>query len=250
MVRCVGREDSRYLLALLALLALAFPATVGAQEDENSFKLAAGTTVEVRLMNTLSTRSNQEGDPFTGHIVEPIFYKGQEVIPVGSILEGRVTYAKEPGRIKGRAEMRLLAETITTPQEVKYTIVAGLEDARGAEGAQVKDEEGTIKGAGTSKKEGAIQTGVGAGAGAAVGAIVAGGKGGLYGAGIGALAAGIRHLAKRGKDVTLPIGTELTFVISRDSIARRMPAAGSNEPAEPDPEPPELKRKDAGSSNH
>lgn len=248
MVRCVGRENSGYFLAFLALLALAFPAAVGAQEDENSFKLAAGTTVEVRLMNTLSTRSNQEGDPFTGHIVEPIFSKGQEVIPVGSILEGRVTYAKEPGRIKGRAEMRLLAETITTPQEVKYTIVAGLEDARGAEGAQVKDEEGTIKGAGTSKKEGAIQTGVGAGAGAAVGAIVAGGKGGLYGAGIGALAAGIRHLAKRGKDVTLPIGTELTFVISRDSIARRV--AGSDKPAEPDPEPPELKRKDAGSGSH
>ncbi len=234
----------RLIKTVGTLVLLALPATLLAQEDENYFKLPAGTTLEVRLMNTLSTRTNQEGDPFSGQLVQSFMYKGEDVLPVGTIVEGRVTFAKEAGRIKGKAEMRLLAETITTPEDVKYTIVAGLEDARGVGGAKVKDAEGTIQGGSTSKKGGAVETGVGAGAGAAVGGIAAGGTGALYGAGIGAVAAGLHHLFKRGKDVTLPIGTELTFVISRDSIAQRVEPAGHEVPVDEDPGPPVLKRKD------
>lgn len=225
----------------LASLLLVVPVGALAQEDENFFKLPAGTTLEVRLMNTLSTRANQEGDPFSGRLVESIIRKGEDVVPAGSIVEGRVTFAKEAGRIKGKAEMRLIAESLTTPQDVKYVIVAGLEDARGMDGAKVKDKEGTIEGGGTSAKGGAIETGIGAGAGAAVGGIFGGsGTAALYGAGVGAVAAGVRHLLKRGKDVTLPIGTELTFVISRDSIAQKV--AKTDKAAEADPEPPVLKR--------
>lgn len=228
------------------LVILALPASVLAQEfeDENYFKLPSGTTLEVRLMNTISTRTNQEGDPFSGRLVQSYMYKGEDVLPVGTTIEGRITYAKQAGRIKGKAEMRLLAETITTPDDVKYTIVAGLEDAHGIGGSKVKDKEGTIEGGSTSKKEGAIQTGVGAGAGAAVGGIFAGGSGALYGMGIGAAAAGIRHIFKRGKDVTLPIGTELTFVIARDSIAQRVEPADGEAPADPPSEPFVLRRQD------
>jgi hypothetical protein len=235
---------------ILASFLLALPVAAWAQEDENFFKLPAGTTLEVRLMNTLSTRTNQEGDPFSGRLVESIIRKGEDVVPAGSIVEGRVTFAKEAGRIKGKAEMRLIAESLTTPQDVKYLIVAGLENARGMDGAKLKDKEGTIEGGGTSTKGGAIETGIGAGAGAAVGGIFGGsGTAALYGAGVGAVAAGVRHLLKRGKDVTLPIGTELTFVISRDSIAQKVTKAEAEKPAEEDPQPPVLKRDAEGPSS-
>ncbi len=213
-------------LATVTLLLMASPLTVVAQEEENYYKLAAGSTLVVKLMTTLSTRTNQEGDPFSASLVESIMHKGEDVIPAGSIVEGRVTFAKEAGRVKGKAEMRLVADSITTPQDVKYVIVASLEDARGIDGAKVKDKEGTIEGGGTSAKGGAIETGIGAGAGAAVGGMAAGGTGALYGAGIGVVAAGVRHLLKRGKDVTLPMGTEMTFVISRDSIAQKVKSTG------------------------
>jgi hypothetical protein len=213
------------------LLAL-FPSVGRGQGDDSSFKLPAGSTLEVRLMNTLSTRTNQEGDPFTGRIVEPFFARGEEAIPVGSTVEGRVTYVKDPGHVTGKAEMRLLAESIITPQNVKYTIVAALEDAHGAGGATVKDKEGTIQGAGKDKKAAAKEAGIATGIGAGVGGIAAGGKGSLYGAGVGLLASTIHSIAKRGRDVTLPQGTELTFVISRDSVAQ--PA----KPAAPAPVPP------------
>ena len=219
---------------------LALPGAVLAQEEENFFKISAGTPLEVRLMTTLSTRTNKEGDPFSAKLVESIIHKGEDVIPAGSIIEGRVTFAKEAGRIKGKAEMRLVADSITTPQDVKYVIAASLEDARGMGGAKVKGKEGTIEGGGTSAKGGAIETGVGAGAGAAIGGLTLGGTGALYGAGIGLVAAGMHHLFKRGQDVTLPIGTEMTFVISRDSIAQKVEKA--EKPAEADSAPPVLRR--------
>jgi len=224
---------TRKWAAVAAFLLLLFPLAARAQQDDSSFKLPAGTTLEIRLMNTLSTRINQEGDPFTGRIVEPFFARGEEVLPVGSTLEGRVTFVKDPGRVTGKAQMRLLAESITTPQNMKYTIVAALEDTHGADGATVKDKEGTIQGAGKDKKAAAKEAGIATGIGAGVGAIAAGGKGSLYGAGIGLLASTIHSIAKRGRDVTLPQGTELTFVVSRDSIAQ--PA----QPAPAVPSPPE-----------
>jgi hypothetical protein len=118
--------------------------------------------------------------------------------------------------------MRLIAETMTTPNGEKFQIVASLQAAQGAEGVKVTGDEGTVKGPGKSKKEAAKDAGIGAGVGAAGGVLVAGGTGALYGAGIGAVAAVVRAMVKRGKDVVLPQGTELTFVLSRDTTAKRV----------------------------
>ncbi|MFB3924207.1 MAG: hypothetical protein ACE145_20995 [Terriglobia bacterium] len=221
-------------LASLTLLASlpAFPA------DQETITVPAGTHIEVRLMTALSSRANQEGDPWSGHIVEPIFIGGEEVIPVGSTLGGRVTYVKDPGRVKGKAEMRLLAETITTPQDVKYTVLASLEDVQGAEGIKLTGKEGAIQGPGKDKKGAAKEAGIATGAGAAGGLLLGGGTGALYGAGIGLLASAIHSIAKRGKDVILPLGTEMTFNIDRNTKFQRAtkpgeatnPQAESNQP--------------------
>jgi len=212
----------RFILLGALAAVLMMPAICSAADE--TLTLPAGSALRVRLTTTLSTRTSQNGDPWMGRVVEPIFASGQEVVPPGSTVEGRVTYVKEPGKVKGVGEMRLIAETITTPDEgARYQIVASLEDAQGADGSKVRGEEGTIKGP-SSKKGEAIGVGVGAGVGAGTGAIVAGGKGALYGAGIGAAATLIRGLFKRGKDIILPQGTELTFVLARTTTAKRVPS--------------------------
>jgi hypothetical protein len=216
----------RTFLPLLATLTLiiVLPVLAVAAEPEESVTIPAGTTINARLTMALSTGANHDGDPFSARITDPIFDKGIEVVPAGSILEGHVAFVKGPGRVKGRAEMRLLAETITTPEDkATYSIVAGLQDLQGAEGAKVKDQEGTIQGPGRDKKGTAVETGVGAAVGAGVGAIAAGGKGGLYGLAIGGLAGLIHNMSKRGKDVILPQGTEVTFEIQRTITAKRVP---------------------------
>ncbi len=199
--------------------ALVFPLLSTGADD--TFTIPAGASLQVRLTTTLSTRTNQNGDPWIGNVVEPVFANGQEVIPTGSTVEGRVSLVRPPGRAKGVAEMRLVPERITTPDGVKFAISAGLEDVQGAPGAKIAGEEGTIKGSGKSKKGAAIETGVGAGAGAGVGAIADGGAGALYGAAIGAAAGGLHTLLKRHKDIVLPQGTELTLVINRNTTFKK-----------------------------
>jgi hypothetical protein len=217
-----------YLLALLSALTLAaVPAGVAADEGSN-IPLPAGTELQVRLTSALSTKNSDNGDPWVGRVIEPIFAQGREVVPASSRVDGHITYLKPAGRTVGTGEMRIVADTITTPGEGTFTIVASLEDAQGADGAKVKDEEGTIKGPGKDAKGAAKEAGIGAAVGAGVGVMTAGGTGALYGAGIGVVAAAIHSLAKKHKGVVLPPGTEMTFVLSRASLSKQVPAPRPN----------------------
>ena len=217
-------KRSRFTAGLAAILVFS---TLSFAADD-AITLPAGSELHVELITTLSSKTNDTGDLWTAKVVEPIFGKGGEIVPEGSTVDGHVAYLKGPGRVKGKGEMRLIADSITTPDASKYNIVASLQDAQGA---KVKGEEGTIQGPGKDTKGTAVETGVGAAAGAGVGAIADGGKGALYGMGIGAAAALAHGLLKKGKNIVLPQGAELTFVISRDTTAKKVvaqPVSSSN----------------------
>src|SRR5207245_11708875 len=102
------------LRTLLGLAAAAALFAVLASADD-TFTLPAGTTLRVRLTATLSSRTTETGDRFTAEVTEPIFNKGEEVVPGGSMVEGRVSFVRPPGRAKGVAEMRLTPEKISVP---------------------------------------------------------------------------------------------------------------------------------------
>jgi hypothetical protein len=118
--------------------------------------------------------------------------------------------------------MRLVAETISTPEQGTFTIVAQLQDAQDNTGSKVKDAEGTIEGPGKSDKSVAKEAGIGAAGGAAVGAIAHGGSGALYGMAIGAMAGVIHSVAKKHQGPLLPPGTELTFVLDRTFLSKHI----------------------------
>ncbi len=176
--------------------------------------LPVGTKLEIRLTRTLSTKRSKPGSPFKGKVIEAVFIEGIEAIPAGTYAEGRVTYVKKPGRVKGVGQMRLHLEKLVLFDGEEILIAAPLEGAEGAPGAKIKDEEGTIKG--PSSKGGELTTAAVVGA---TGATVGGLTGGLSGAGIGAGVAagvvGLNSLFKRGKHLLLPQGTELIFELAR-----------------------------------
>jgi len=206
--------DSRLILipaAMLAFSAMSFAA-------DDAITLPAGSEIQVQLVTTLSSKTNEAGDMWSAKVVEPIFLKGKEVFPEGSFVDGHITYLRSPGHVKGRGEMRLVIDSISNPEGAKYNVVASLKDA---EGANMKDQEGTLQGPGKDGKGTAVESGVGAAAGATVGAIAHGGTGALYGAGIGAAAGLIHGALKKGKDIIVPAGLEMTFVIARDTTAKR-----------------------------
>ncbi len=217
--------------AAMALIALLLSSGPPGRADDKKIALPAGTELHVRLTTTLSTKTNENGDPWEGRVIEPIFAEGREVVPAGSSVEGHVTYLKQAGRAVGAGEMRLVAETIGT-DEGTFIIVASLQDANSGEGSKVKGEEGTIVGPGKDTKGTAVEAGVAAGAGAAVGAIAHGGSGALYGAGIGAVAGAIHGMLKKHKGVLLPQGTELTFVLTHNALAKQVRTPRPDRPSQ------------------
>jgi hypothetical protein len=201
--------------------------------DEADIALPAGTQLNVRLTNTLSTKGSEEGDPWAGKVEDPIYVAGQEVVPVDSTVRGRVTFVKPAGRATGRGEMRLVAETISTPERGTFTIVAQLQDAQDNNGTKVKDAEGTVEGPGKSAKSAAKEAGIGAAVGAGVGTMAHGGTGALYGMAIGAMAGIIHSVAKKHQGALLPPGTELTFALDRTFLSKRItPPAHSTQSSE------------------
>lgn len=192
--------------------------------ENDSIIIKGGTTLDVQLITTLSSKTNQNGDPWMGKVLEPIFADSQEAIPAGSTVDGRVTFVKEAHKVKGTGEMRLVAETITTPDGTRYDIATALKNADAAS-AKSTDEEGTVKAKGNMKDE-AKDAAIGAGIGAGGGVLMTGsGTGALYSAGIGLVAGLVHGMLKHGKDLILPQGTELTFTVTRTVEVKK--AAGT-----------------------
>jgi hypothetical protein len=209
------RRSVILLAAILVLPSL----TLG---EEPTLTIPAGTTIETALGTLLTTKGSEEGDPFVAKVVEPIFNGGEQVVPAGSMLHGHVSFVRDPGRVKGKAQMRLVADKIVTNDNVEFVLSAGLQDAKGAEGAKVTGEEGTLQGPGKGVKGAATDAAVGAGVGAATGAIAAGGTGSLYGLGIGAVTGVIRNMARKHKDLILPMGTDLAFQVPRTVTGKKV----------------------------
>jgi hypothetical protein len=159
--------------------------------------IPAGTLLTVTIDQTVSSKTNNNGDPFAASLAAPISVGGVTVLPAGARAKGTVVQAQSAGRVKGGAVLALTLDQITVNGQ-PYSI-------------QTSEFEETIKGRGK-------RTAIGAGGGAAFGAIIGGLAGGGKGAAIGALAgggAGTAGTAFTGKrDITIPAETRLHFKLT------------------------------------
>ncbi|MFY9732446.1 MAG: hypothetical protein WB723_21505 [Candidatus Acidiferrales bacterium] len=157
----------------------------------------AGTLLTVTIDQTVSSKTNNNGDPFAASLAAPISVGGLTVLPTGTRARGTVVQADSAGRVKGGAVLALTLDSLTVNGQ-PYSI-------------QTSEFEETIKGRGK-------RTAIGAGGGAAFGAIIGGLAGGGKGAAIGALVgggAGTAGTAFTGKrDITIPAETRLHFKLT------------------------------------
>ena len=182
--------------------------------SQNVITLPAGTTLQVVLETTLSTKNSKEGEMFRSRVVMPVFANEREVLPIGCTVEGTVVRLKQPGRVTGKAEMQLRPEKITFPDGTTVDLTATLTGAQTGDDTKVDSEEGTVKASGS---EGMNTRGVitSAGTAAVLGGVMAGGTGAAIGAGaVGAIAL-LSQIFKRGKDAELGPGTEITLELNR-----------------------------------
>ena len=198
----MGRLLSGMLLALLF--------TSGPAKAEN-YTLWAGTELRFRLSETLTTSRNHVGDRFSAIVNHAVMLNGQTLIPAGSLVEGRIMQIKRPGRFRSVGRMRITPDRISLPSGRSYDVSAGLVGVNMAEGVRVGDDEGTLKGPSSHRRD-AMGATVGGVVGAGVGALTGAVGTGLLG---GAVVGWVSRLATRGQDLVLPAGTELAFELTR-----------------------------------
>lgn len=168
------------------------------------------------MVNSVNTKTAQEGDFVYLRTSSPISIDGEIAVPVESYVQGVVLHAKKSGRVKGRAEIAIRIETLTLPTGKVYHMNPHLASVDSDDtGQKVNSNENDIKQGGT-KEQDAGRIAILAGSGAAIGGLT---DRSVKGAGIGAAvgtAVGIATvLLTRGAEVNLKQGTTLDVVFDR-----------------------------------
>lgn len=176
-----------------------------------------GAHVLLRMENSISTRTAQDGDYVYLRTGTPISVAGNIILPVGSYVQGVVTNARRSGRVKGRAELAIRLETITLPSGSVYKFSPKLAsvDSPGDADQKVVGKENSVE-AGSTHGQDAARIAILAGSGGALGAIVdRGARGAGIGAGAGAAVGLATVLLTRGREVELRQGTSLDVIFDR-----------------------------------
>jgi hypothetical protein len=180
--------------------------------------LSSGSTIPVRITQTLDSATTQQGETFAGVVATDVIIDGLVAIPQGTPITGRVSEVHEAAHFKGSS---LLTVELTNIN-------------RKGERIPVTTEPFTKEGAGRGKNT-AAKVGGGAAVGAILGGIFGGGKGAAIGAASGgALGAGANTVTK-GQQVQIPSETLIRFRLS-NSVAIRASTrdTGSRDASDPE----------------
>lgn len=156
--------------------------------------IPAGTNIGVTTIDAISSKTNTTGQTFRGTLSSPIVIDGRTVIPSGSNATLLLSNARGAARIKGSSSLEVRLIKISRGGQT-YDV-----------DTNVHDEIGKGRG-----KETAVRSGIGAAAGAVIGAIAGGGKGAAIGSLAGGGAGAGFQLATHGQQVTIPSESRLTF---------------------------------------
>ena len=170
------------------------PAVPPPPPPPQKYVVASGTPLVVRLQQTVSAKSSNVGDTFTGTLAQSVVVHGVKVIRAGAPVTGTVVAAKGQGRFKGSGDLAIAVTRV------------------GIYSVSTSSYEATGKGKG---KRTAGFVGGGAGGGALLGGLAGGGKGALIGGLLGA-GAGTAGAAFTGnKDISVPAETVVTFNLTQ-----------------------------------
>lgn len=168
-----------------------------------------GTTLAVRLVDSLDSETATQGQTFHATLDSPLAVEGDVAIPAGYDVEGHVVTVQSAGKFAGKSVLVLQLDRIRAGDKY-YSLQTD----------QWKKEGGS-RGKNTAEKVGA-----GAGIGAIIGAIAGGGKGAAIGAAAGGGLGGGIQAATKGQQIKLPSETVLNFTLQAPLTVT--PAQGPN----------------------
>lgn len=181
---------------------LIFVSTIAASAQTDSiYRLTAGTRITLKLDAELSSGVAGVNDTFLATVTKPVRIRDTVVLPVGTVIEGRVTTADAAGTGGKSGKLDLAFETVSFGGDIRRTIDGGLVNKLSAKSGGVFSVISILGGA-------AIGT--------ALGAISGSRSGILIGAGVGAGAGTGVALFRKGKDVRIRKGQEFEIELKKD----------------------------------
>jgi len=174
----------------------ATPSTPPPPPPPRKVTIPSGTTLAVRLVDTIDSETSQQGQTFHATLDTPLAVEGDVVIPSGYDVEGHLVEVKSAGKFAGQSVVALQLDRISAGG--KYYSLQTDQYRR----------QGSSRGKNTAAKVGA-----GAGIGAIIGAIAGGGKGAAIGAAAGGGLGGGVQAATKGQQIKLPSETVLNFTL-------------------------------------
>jgi hypothetical protein len=176
------------VIAAFAATSASLPAPA---PQKKMITVPAGTTILVRMLDTVDSSKNPVGSRFTAVLETNLVVGETVVVPKENTVYGRLAESKQAGRATGSSELQL---------ELTDIVVGGT-----AYPLLTSDYE--VKGSSSGKRSAKRLLG-GAGLGAVIGGIAGNaGKGAAIGATVGAVGA----VAQKGKSVNVPSETLLQF---------------------------------------
>jgi hypothetical protein len=178
------------------------PSRVTERRPEPQFEerrtIPAGTTLQVRNNETISSDSASTGETYTAVVAQDVLdTTGRVAIPRGSNATLVVRNASGQGKVQGRSELVLDVGSVSVGGRTYRLETEDLVE-RGKEGVGMNKRTGIFAGGGSAL-------------GGIIGAVAGGGKGAAIGALSGAAAGTATQAVTRGKSLRVPSETVLSF---------------------------------------
>ena len=184
----------KFIVTAIALaLALGVPAFAATT-------IPQGTTASVRISTALDSGTAKVGQTWQGTLTQDLTVNGATVAKTGDAVSGKVTVAKDSGRLHAPGELG-----------VRVTSIAGI---------PVSSNTHLVKGQGHMKSN-AIKIGGGTAAGALIGGLAGGGKGAAIGAGVGAAGGTGVAMATGKMQAHIPAEAVMSFKVTTTSTSAK-----------------------------
>ena len=186
---------------------------VVAKPTEPLFTVGSGTVMHVRMNQTISSRTAAVGSTFTATVTEPVYASnGVVVVPVGSIVTGRVNTVKPAANGGKVGQIDASFVSVRLPNGRKRAINGSLTDL--TDGKTTSDNEGTASGKPMDHRK-VIFIGGGGVGGAVIGGAIGGGKGALIGGLLGAGGGFLGDRYTKGKEAEVQSGTQFGILLNQ-----------------------------------
>ncbi|HEY2039046.1 MAG TPA: BON domain-containing protein [Edaphobacter sp.] len=165
--------------------------------------IPSGTTIPVRITQTLDSASAQVGQTFSGTVATDVMADGLVAVRQGTSVSGRVTAVQEAAHYKGNSLLSIELVGIN----------------RHGDSLAVSTQPYSVQGKGRGKNT-VAKVGGGAAIGAIIGAIAGGGKGAAIGSAAGAGVGAGANTVTRGEQVQIPSETLVNFSLNNTITVR------------------------------